>query len=219
MKISKVISTTICALLISASPIFAELNEDSLKQIQALKNKINGSQAECKNEVIEAENSLIKIEPIEPAVKEAKEEDIFDIITFGGENTETQLIKHLHRFPKAIKLRTNGGYTPLHKAADWSKRPVIIFLIKSGVDVNALTDNNLTALDLANKENADVLQEYGAKTYAGIVGQKEQPKNLITTPSTRNSNRSSKNYATNIGPRGGVYHYSKSGKKVYHKKR
>lgn len=46
---------------------------------------------------------------------------------------------------------------------------------------------------------------------------------LESTPSTSDVSTqprlSSGNYTTHTGPRGGVYHYSASGKKVYHKKR
>lgn len=42
--------------------------------------------------------------------------------------------------------------------------------------------------------------------------------NLLDDNSSRYYSRSN-SYTTYYGPRGGVYHYSKSGKKVYHKKK
>lgn len=146
-------------------------------------------------------------------------EDIFKIINASDNKKKSSLEKHIRQYPNSIKLRSSNGSTPLHDAAQWCAPEIVKFLLISGADVDAKNNIGFTPLDFASSANIEALKAAGAKP------SNNQSPNIETSRSSGRSTSSSRprlsngDYTIHTGPRGGKYHYSASGKKVYHKKR
>lgn len=194
--------------IISASlPAFA-LSDESRIMLEKLRTKAQGVSA----------TSAMQAEQASENVYSAPE-DIFQIIATNNSKTKTSLEGHLKLYPDSIRLRSSNGTTPLHDAAQCCAPEIVSLLLSHGADVNAKTPSGLTPFALASNANAKILKAAGAKP-----NRPESSKNSKTTYS--DSDRSIKNhsrlsngdYTIYTGPRGGKYHRSASGKRVYHKR-
>ena len=60
------------------------------------------------------------------------------------------------------------GHTPLHRAAQKSRKEIVELLIAKGADVNAKDNQGITPLDSAiqfnHPETANLLRKHGGKT-------------------------------------------------------
>lgn len=202
--------------IITCSPVFAISDEAKamLEKLRAKPSQVDAEatvQAESYEQTIQAEQVTFNTKAVP--------EDIFRIISFNNEDTKAKLASHIKQYPDSIELITNfSGYTPLHNAAQWCKPEIVDLLIKHGANVNATTPGGWTPLDLASRENVKILKAAGAKPGSGA-------KTATTTEITSNASAgtnprlSNGDYTIYTGPRGGKYHYSASGKKVYHSKK
>lgn len=170
-----------------------------------------------------SENSLTPPESSEQSTLAAPE-DIFKIINSADSRAISKLEKHIKRYPNSVKIKSQNGSTPLHEAAQWSERDIVKLLLRHGADVNAKNNAGFTPLDFARNGNIEILKAAGAKS--SVMATSNSNTNVYSGKSSSiNSNSSTRprlsngNYTIHTGPRGGKYHISASGKKVYHKKR
>ena len=190
-------------------PVFA-LSDESKTMLEKLKIKTQGASATL----------VIQAEQISESVLSAPE-DIFQIIATNNSKVKTSLESHLKLYPDSIKLKSDNGTTPLHDAAQYCAPEIVSLLLSYGADVNAKTPSGLTPFALASNANAKILKAAGAKPNrpdSSKSGKTTYSNNDRSTNSSGSNRLSNGDYTIYTGPRGGKYHRSASGKKVYHKR-
>lgn len=192
-------------------PVFA-LSNESKTMLERLRIKAQGASTTL----------VIQAEQISESVLSAPE-DIFQIIATNNSKVKTSLESHLKLYPDSIKLKSDNGTTPLHDAAQYCAPEIVSLLLSHGADVNAKTPSGLTPFALASNANAKILKAAGAKpnrpenSRSGKINYSDNNKSVNGSSSNR-SRLSNGDYTIYTGPRGGKYHRSASGKKVYHKR-
>lgn len=152
-------------------------------------------------------------------IASAAPEDIFKIINSADSQMIINLENHLKRYPNSIKLNLgSGGATPLHDAAQWCEPAIVRLLLRRGANVNAKNNLGYTPLDFASDANIEILKAAGAKKKAVKYSNASSNYSGKSASGSTRPRLSNGDYTTHTGPRGGVYHYSASGKKVYHKR-
>lgn len=215
----KAVLLFVCVLISCAG--FADISLEGREKLEALRAKFSTVRAEesTEAETLAEPREAAKEPPmVQPEIKtDVGPENIFKIINTNDRKTKENLEKHIKLFPKSVGLKLSNGSTPLHEAAQWCNAEIVKLLLSNGAEINAKNDGGFTPIDFASSANAKILKDAGAKpsvTETSGVTTAAHGSTGSSRPRLTNGN-----YTLHRGKRGGVYHYSASGKKVYHKRR
>ena len=67
-----------------------------------------------------------------------------------------------------VNAKDEDENTPLHRAAYYGHKEIVVLLIAKGADVNVKNDVGYTPLDGNHPDTADLLRKHGGKTGAEL---------------------------------------------------